>query len=162
MSGESTSNTGDPGQLQEALWCGGAREAECSGMGDIVSSPAGAPFCPYKAMRLGIPQTSGLLAAACVPPPPTAARKWWARRWWPRPAREHPHHVADATTFPCDHSRMGGGPLPLWRTTAHPLPVCSHLSYHPALPAWSRAAGVMETTQDQGSGSSDPRLPLPP
>ena len=70
MLGESASNTADPGQLREALWWGRAREAECSGTGDIVSSPAGAPFCPYKAMRRGIPQTSGLLAAAVCPPTP--------------------------------------------------------------------------------------------
>lgn len=46
-----------------------SREAECSGTGDIVSSPASAPFCSYEAMRLGILQTSGLLAAATCPTP---------------------------------------------------------------------------------------------
>lgn len=70
MWGESASNAGGPGLLGEALWCGRALEAECSGKGDIVSSLATAPFCSYEAMRLGILQTSGLLAAAMCPTPP--------------------------------------------------------------------------------------------
>lgn len=154
MWGESASNAGGPGLLGEALWCGRALEAECSGKGDIVSSLATAPFCSYEAMRLGILQTSGLLAAAMCPTPPTHTA------WKPRPAREHPHHIADAATFPRDHSLMVG--VPSHCGEAHPFPVCSHLGYCPALSGWSRAAGVMETTQDQGSEGSDSRLPLPP
>ena len=100
-----------------------------------LSAPGRGTWSPHLPVHLSVltrPQDEGssrrlgCWLQLCVPPP-TAAQKPWTRCWWPRPAREHPHHIADAATFPRDHSPMEGGP-PIVENLSPPPPCLLPLS----------------------------------